>query len=118
VRGDVWAQGLAERPQATRVELLVAEAGPLPGEDGAGAGDRVPDVGQMLLGVEEVSTIWWAPGKRSSARCQIHAAPSPRTTRREAWSKPRRGASRSTRCANGENVSTALGLAVVSIAAE
>src|SRR5713101_6141022 len=60
------------------------------------------------------STIWMAPGNCSSARFQIHGAPSPRTTRRSAWLKPRRRASRSARWANAEGAVSVSRLAALS----
>ena len=59
----------------------------------------------MALGVEDVGWI----AQCSSAKFQIHGAPSPRTTRRSALSKPRRSASR--RDAPGEGRGLGVGIA-------
>ena len=85
-RGDDGAQPAG-------VEFGTAVAGPPVGQVGAGAVDGLGDVAQVLLGVVDVNDLDGA-GNCSSARRQIHAAPSPMTTRWAAVSKPRRIASR------------------------
>jgi len=66
--------------------------GPPVGQVGPGAVEGLGDVAQVL-GVVDVDDLDGA-GNCSAARFQIHAAPSPRTTRWAAVSKPRRIASR------------------------
>src|SRR3990167_8098373 len=64
------------------------------------------------------STTWMASGKYSPAMFHVQGAPSPRTARRFGRSTPRRLASRSTRRANAEHVSSVSRIAALSMAAE
>jgi hypothetical protein len=111
------AQRSQDRLDVAPIQLIVSLARPSLGQVAGGAEDGLGHVGQVLLDVKQVHDLDRA-GKHSSARFQIQAAPSPSTTRRRAWSNPRRRASRSTRCANGERPAAVSGLAALSMAAE